>query len=150
MLLAGVYDRTSAARLGCTFSSLALLGGLVLPIFSGNKEASASELLFQKWSLRPVCALWDRQAGEVIARRVNESHGVADLRQLGDAMFRVRRARRSCDIGWVQAACQDYSAVMRNIPGISAEWQGATTVCATILTEEVASHDRATWQIAPE
>jgi hypothetical protein len=149
-MLARFYDRKSSARTKRTFSSLSLLGGLGLLIFSGNNAASASEPQFQKWSLRPVCALWDRQAGEVIARRVNESHGAPDLRQLGDAMFRVRRARRSCDLGWLQAACQDYSAVMRNIPGISAEWQGATTACVTILMEEVASQDRAMWQIAPE
>jgi len=40
----------------------------------------------------------------------------------------VRRARRSCDVGWIHATCQDYAAVTRNIP-ISAEWQVATTAC---------------------
>jgi hypothetical protein len=150
-MLAGVYDRTSSAQARRALSSLALLGILVLPIFSDNDEAGASEPLFQKWSLRPACALWDRQAGEVISRRVNESYGALDLRQLGDATFRMQRARRSCDLGLIQAACQDYSAVMRNIPGISAEWPGATTACVTIVTEKTASHDRsAAWQIAPE
>jgi hypothetical protein len=150
-MLAGVYEGTSSARARRAFSSLALFGILVLPIFSDNDEAGASEPLFEKWSLRPVCALWDRQAGEVIVRRVTESHGAADLRQLGDSLFRMQRARRSCDLDLIQVACQDYSAIMRNVPGISAEWLGATTACVAILTEETASHDRsAAWQIAPE
>jgi len=80
-------------------------------------------------SLRPLCAVWDQQASEAIARRVQDSKGDADLRQLGDSIFRMRRARRTCEQGWVRIACQDYHAIMHNVGGVSAEWPGSASVC---------------------
>jgi hypothetical protein len=41
----------------------------------------------------------------------------ADLLQVNDAVFRIRRARRNCEAGWVALACQDYHSVAAGIPG---------------------------------
>jgi hypothetical protein len=112
-----------------------------VPLLPGA-VANASDARFQSWSLRPLCALWDQQAGEAIARRVSERRQDPDLRQLGDAVFRMRRARRSCDIGMIRLACQDYVAIMRDVPGISSEWTGSASVCPLAIADEERSDGR--------
>jgi hypothetical protein len=139
-------DRAPAcvpARHAFAFGALALLGVLAVSVLSGS-EARASDARFQKWSLRPMCALWDGQAGEAIARRVTQNRDDIDLRQLGDAIFRMRRARHSCDIGWLQVACEDYLAIMRNVPGISSEWPGSNSVCPLAVADDDGSEGRQT------
>lgn len=95
----------------------------------------------QEPSLRPMCALWDRHAREAIARYVQTSEKDVELRQLGDIIFRMRRARRSCEHGWVRIACQDYHAILRNVPGTSVEWSGATSVCPLAIADESPASD---------
>lgn len=58
-----------------------------------------------------TCSPWDARARDALAELVREP-GDAALRQIGDAVFRLRRARRNCEHGWVRLACQDYHAVM--------------------------------------
>jgi len=129
-------DRTASARTSRTlsYSALALVGALTAsPLTSTG--ARPVDPQFQNWLLRPVCTLWDGQAGDAIARRVTESRDV-DLRQLGNTIFRMRRARRSCDIGLIRMACQDYIAVILNVDGISSEWLGHASVCPLAMADE--------------
>jgi hypothetical protein len=132
-----VQDKTASARTSRTlsYSALALVGALTASPLTGI-GARAADPQFQNWLLRPVCVLWDGQASEAIARRVNESRDDVDLRQLGDAIFRIRRARRSCEIGLIRMACQDYIAVIRNVYGISSEWPGRASVCPLAIADE--------------
>lgn len=72
----------------------------------------------------PACARWDEQARDAIARRVQGGGQDAELRQLSEAIFLVRRARRNCEEGWMTLACQDYLTVIRGgsllaAPGIA-------------------------------
>jgi hypothetical protein len=60
-----------------------------------------------------ACVRWDDLAREAIARQVRDGKRDADLRQVGDAIFQLRRARRNCQAGWIRLACQDYLAVSR-------------------------------------
>lgn len=82
------------------------------------------------------------QAGEAIVRRVTESKNDVDLRQLGDAIFRMRRARRSCNIGLIRMACQDYIAIIHNVAGISSEWPGYASVCPFAIPDEQSGDGR--------
>jgi hypothetical protein len=63
-----------------------------------------------------TCAQWHLAASAVVSRLV-QSTREAELAQAGDALFRMRRARRNCDAGWVALACQDYHAVAAGLPG---------------------------------
>ena len=63
--------------------------------------------------LAPACVQWDDLARESIARRLQNGKRDVDLRQAGDAIFHLRRARRHCHAGWIRLACQDYLAVSR-------------------------------------
>ena len=70
-----------------------------------------------------ACARWDEAAGEVIVRLVQSKSDV-DLRKVGDAVFRIRRARRNCSAGWFRLACLDYQRIAS---GISASALRAST-----------------------
>jgi hypothetical protein len=61
--------------------------------------------------LHRICRPWDEKAADALARLVHEP-GDASLRQAGDALFRLRRARRNCRAGWLAVACQDYQAIV--------------------------------------
>ena len=116
------------------FGAMALLGGFA--ILSGYSTEGHSDSAFQNWSLRPMCVLWDGQASKAMVLRVTESRDDVDLRRVGDDIFRMRRARRSCDIGRIRMACQDYLAIIRNVGGISSEWQGSASVCPLAMEDE--------------
>jgi hypothetical protein len=85
----------------------------------------------------PACARWDDLARESIARLVQNGKRDADLRQAGDAIFRLRRARRNCHAGWTTLACQDYLVVARGISGTTASRPPNQPGCTTESIEEV-------------
>jgi hypothetical protein len=95
---------------------LALSIALALPLFRGVK-GDARGALAEAPSPAPSCGLWDDQVTAAIAERVRASRGDDELRQLADAIFRLRRARRNCAEGWVGVACRDYQAILRVTPG---------------------------------
>ena len=63
-----------------------------------------------------ACLQWHLAAGAVVSRLVQSTRD-ADLVQVNDSVFRMRRARRNCEAGWVTLACQDYHAVAAMTPG---------------------------------
>jgi hypothetical protein len=89
-------------------SSIAVLlvGVMLWPLWQSAGEGP-------QIGVTPVCAQWDGLARDSLARRVQNGERDADLRQVGDAVFRLRRARRNCHAGWIALACQDYLAVAR-------------------------------------
>jgi hypothetical protein len=71
---------------------------------------SAESALPRAGAIHHACATWDATARETIAALVRQP-GDAALRQVGDVVFRLRRARRNCAQGWLKIACQDYLAI---------------------------------------
>ena len=57
------------------------------------------------------------EAFRAAVSRLVQSTREADLLQVSDSVFRMRRARRNCEMGWVTLACQDYHAVAAGMPG---------------------------------
>ena len=94
---------------------LALSIALALPLLRGVKGDAG--VLAEGPSPAPSCGLWDDQVTAAIAERVRASRGDDELRQLADAIFRLRRARRNCAEGWVGVACRDYQAILRAAAG---------------------------------
>ncbi len=84
-----------------------LLGTMLWPFWRGAGEGP------RETAIASVCERWDDLARESVARLVQNGKHDADLRQAGDAIFRLRRARRNCDAGWITLACQDYLVVLR-------------------------------------
>ena len=96
--------------------ALALSIALALPLLRGGDGDTRGAPAWGQ-SPGPSCGLWDDQVTTAIAARVRASRGDADLRQLADAIFRLRRARRNCAEGRVGIAFRDYQAIMHAAPG---------------------------------
>jgi hypothetical protein len=101
---------------------------IALPVIqravSTNAEAYAAE--------RPhdaACAYWDDAARDSLASLVRGKHD-ADLRLVGDAVFRMRRARRNCHMGWANLACLDYYAVIHGEASRPDRWPPSSLQCA--------------------
>jgi hypothetical protein len=87
---------------------LVLLGVFGLLSLSYLALPSASE---ETARLDVRCEGLDRDASQAVARLVRDQDEVVE-RQLGDAIFRLRRARKNCRIGWLDLARQDYEALL--------------------------------------
>jgi hypothetical protein len=61
--------------------------------------------------LDPRCDTWDEIANAALASAIAERNRIPDS-QLGDAVFRLRRARRNCKAGWLALARGDYEALL--------------------------------------
>lgn len=83
-------------------------------IFRSSATADGGDAERQKFAR--ACMQWHQAAGAAVSRLVQSARD-ADLVQVGDAVFRMRRARRNCDAGWITLACQDYHAVAAGTPG---------------------------------
>ena len=93
------------------FVVVALLSTMV---FRDGATSDADGMEQQK--LARACMQWHLAAGAVVSRLVQSTRD-ADLVQVNDSVFRMRRARRNCEAGWVTLACQDYHAVAARMPG---------------------------------
>jgi hypothetical protein len=93
------------------FAVVALLS---LVVFRDGTPSDAGGA--EKQKLARACMQWHLAAGAVVSRLV-QSNRDADLVQVNDSVFRMRRARRNCEAGWVTLACQDYHAVAAMTPG---------------------------------
>jgi hypothetical protein len=58
----------------------------------------------------PRCETWDDAASAAIARLIASRDQTTEA-FFGDAVFRLRRARRNCRSGWVGLARFDYDAL---------------------------------------
>lgn len=116
---------------------LVILGWLTTHLVL-TRTVGANDLQVSSSMLRPLCALWHGQASEAIALRVIEGRDDVYLKRVSDDIFRMRRARRSCDVNSIKAACQDYLAIIRNVGGTAREWPGSTMVCPAAMIDEEA------------
>jgi hypothetical protein len=111
--------RRSGARASLCGLLLVGIGGLVLaqPWLkpAGSHEAPT----------RQDCVAWDRATSEGIAELVFDSSATAEWK-LDQAILQLRRARKHCRSGSVQAALRDYASLHRSLPFVT----GSTRVPA--------------------
>jgi hypothetical protein len=99
-------SRTATLSIGAAF--IAIIATAAIAELGARKAEGA---------INPVCEPWDAAASLAIARLVADTSDAA-ARQLGDQVFRLRRARKNCRIGWVTLACQDYRVLIGDAAGI--------------------------------
>jgi hypothetical protein len=104
----------AAARWTPTF--YVLVGVSCLAFATINEGKSQLNAVAQPLVLS--CMQWHEQASAAISQMVRSATDV-DLRQAADAVFRLRRARRNCEAGWLQLACLDYYAVAKHSPAFA-------------------------------
>jgi hypothetical protein len=122
-------DRRRAA--GGLFALLAIAVLLTAVAFRSGTPSDDNRL--EKQQLARACMQWHLAAGAVVSRLVNSTRD-ADLLLVSDSVFRMRRARRNCEAGWVTLACQDYHAVVASTPGYAMTNQ--TLPCSRIAAYE--------------
>jgi hypothetical protein len=88
-------------------SSVVVAALILLGVFLHEATTRAAAI-----PLHRICQPWDEKATDILARLVH-APGDASLRQAGDVLFRLRRARNHCRAGWLALACQDYNAIVR-------------------------------------
>ena len=106
---------------------------LALSLLQQTIEQDASAFAQARPRTSP-CMGWDDAASDAIIRSV-QSKSDSDLRQVGDAIVRMRRARRNCEAGWVALACQDYQAIVQGAPGHTMQ-VASPPVCPAALAED--------------
>jgi hypothetical protein len=90
---------------------------LAIPLFQQTLNDGADVQASEQVQFT-ACAGWDDAASDAIVQLVKAKRD-ADLRLVGDAVFRMRRARRNCHMGYMRLACLDYRAIMRGAPGLA-------------------------------
>lgn len=80
------------------------------------RTGATSEDDAEKRQYARTCMQWHLAASAVVSRLAQSTRD-SDLLQVSDSVFRMRRALRNCEAGWVTLACQDYHAVAASIPG---------------------------------
>lgn len=88
---------------------------LLLPVVAFRTGTTSEEDAEKRQSAR-TCMQWHLAAGAAVSRLLQSTRD-SDLLQVSDSVFRMRRARRNCETGWVTLACQDYHAVAASTPG---------------------------------
>lgn len=96
---------------------LAVLPG-TRPMLAGASAAIVFALLMvmgavpaDETMLDPRCDAWDEAASAALAAAI-AGRGPTSEYQLGDGVFRLRRARRNCKVGWHELARLDYEALV--------------------------------------
>jgi hypothetical protein len=105
---------TAARRTLGTFGLLAVVALLAMVMFRDGATSDDGNLEKQKFAR--ACMQWHLAAGATVSRLLQSTRD-ADLLLVNDSVFRMRRARRNCEAGWVTLACQDYHAVAASTPG---------------------------------
>lgn len=106
--------RRRASRSTTAYASAGLIVIAVIGAFALFERAASQADV----PISAACEPWDSVSSEAVARLVADSSDAA-ARQLGDAVFRLRRARKNCRLGWVGLACQDYRAVLAGTAGVA-------------------------------
>lgn len=100
-----------------TLGMLGIVAVATLPLMTilhNDSPSGGSDV--EKPRLARTCMQWHAAAAASVSRLVQSTHD-ADLVKVGDAVFRLRRARRNCEAGWIVLACQDYHVVANGTPG---------------------------------
>ena len=92
---------------------------LLLALITYNHATAPDRAEAEKQGLTRACKQWHLAASTVVASLVHSASD-ADLRRVNDSIFRMRRARRNCEAGWFELACQDYFAVASGAPSYAA------------------------------
>jgi hypothetical protein len=111
---------------------------VLLPIFKTHSDPSIKAQTAQAGAAS-VCVDWDERAKTAIASMPERTRHEVATRQVAEAMERLRRARRNCQLDWVALACQEYHAIIHGAGGMSSSRQSSPGMCGLAL------EDRRAW-----
>jgi len=126
----------AGTRACCALGGYALILALLLllRVEYGHGVIHDADSRATEAPLHPICAHWDGKAADALARLLHETSD-GSLRQAGDALFRLRRARRNCRAGWLALSCRDYHAIVRSQDHGSSRAPSSKTLCSPTMIE---------------
>ena len=98
-------DRRAARTLGRTWPLLIVAAAVGLVHVASSARSDAA-----RGSLSPQCEAWDTAATVALTALIADRSEIVEAR-LGDALFRLRRARKNCRHDWTGLARLDYDAI---------------------------------------
>jgi hypothetical protein len=112
---------------------------VLLPIFKTHSDPSIKAQAAQAGTAS-VCTNWDERAKTAIASLLERTSHEGEPRQVAEAMERLRRARRNCQIDWIALACQEYHAIVHG-SGMSSSRPTSPGVCGLALEDRSAARE---------
>ena len=125
---AAIARRSSRMLTACGILMISILALLTLQRTSDGKTREQPRAM--------ACARWDDMASEAIAVLAQNKP------LLGEARFRLRRARSNCRAGWIGPACEDYRAIIEQAPERKMSWSADASSCASTLARAGAGSRR--------
>ena len=114
------YPSITAMNRSLAYDRRRAMGGalaiVAIAVLLSSVGATSNDGALEQQKFARACMQWHLAAGAVVSRLVQSTRD-ADLLQVSESVFRMRRARRNCEAGWVTLACQDYQAVAAGTPG---------------------------------
>src|SRR5215204_474103 len=95
--LTRLNEAAASRRNLCIFAVIAVAGLLSSILYKHATTPYGADGGEQR--LAPACMQWHLAASTAVSRLVHSTRD-ADLRQVNDSIFRMRRARRNCEAGW--------------------------------------------------
>jgi hypothetical protein len=111
-----------------------ITGFMMLSVVKGRAEP-AREMLGPPQIHASVCESWIEAASNTIAQLAQRKPTV-DVRQISDAVTRMRRARRLCDLGLVKFACLELDAIIQGVT--SPLHTGPAPMCWPVMLDPAA------------
>lgn len=81
-------------------------------MFSRHADTGISAYASERPS-DPTCIAWDARASDAIVSFVQGNKQDIDLKHVSGMIAQMRKARRNCQLGWINLACEDYRAIVR-------------------------------------
>jgi hypothetical protein len=113
--------------------SMGLVSGFALTFFTCIVLQNG-RLVAEPYGTSATCASWDISANEALVRLARTD---GRLHELADAIFRMRRAQRSCQIGLTDLACQDYRAILSSAPRLIGSSLDGSLSCEATLSNHL-------------
>lgn len=85
----------------------------------------------------PICITWDTRASEAIVTFVQGTKYDINLKHVSDMIAQMRRARRTCQLGWLRLACEDYRIIVRGVAEIVESMPVTSFECASTIVGDL-------------
>jgi hypothetical protein len=101
-----------------TLAACALIAAAMIVVSGASRQSgdAVTAARAEQPAALEACARWREAASDALSQMIPSKRD-AELSHVADAIVRMRRALRNCEMGWSTLACQDYRAVARSVPG---------------------------------
>lgn len=108
---------------------------LIWPIVDRNRDGGVAANASER-SSNPTCIGWDTTASTAVVTFVQRSQHDINLQQVSNMIDRMRRARRNCQLGLPNLACEDYRTIVREAASALESMPTSPFECGSVVAGE--------------